>query len=145
MTRIILPKNTLMFKIEELLSEGKEVCFTPRGNSMRPFIEGDRDKVYLKQSKSVDVGDIILAKLDNDNFVCHRIIDKSKDSLTLMGDGNLEGVEFVSIDNVLGKVTEIIKPNGKHIKPSNGNIWLQLLPIRKPLLWLYRKNLNFKL
>ena len=48
----------------QLLSEQKEVLFTPAGVSMRPFIEGGKDSVVLKSvTAEPQVGDIILASV----------------------------------------------------------------------------------
>lgn len=142
MTEITLPNDVMMESIASLLAEGREVRFTPKGASMRPFIEGGRDSVILRKNDVVEVGDIVLAKLNDGCFVLHRIIAKSGGSLTLMGDGNLRGTESALADNVLGTVIEIVKPNGKHVKPKKGKLWHRLLPLRKRLLWIYRKKLK---
>lgn len=142
MTEIILPDDVMMESFAALLDEGREVRFTPKGVSMRPFIEGGRDSVVLRKNSAVTVGDIVLAKLENGSYVLHRVIKKSSERLTLMGDGNLQGTELALACNVLGTVTGIVKPNGKCIKPKKGRLWLKMLPFRKRLLWIYRKKLK---
>ena len=142
MTEIILPDDVMMESFAALLDEGREVRFTPKGVSMRPFIEGGRDSVVLRKNSAVTVGDIVLAKLESGSYVLHRVIKKSSERLTLMGDGNLRGIESALACNVLGTVTGIVKPNGKCIKPKKGRLWLKMLPFRKRLLWIYRKKLK---
>ena len=142
MTALTLPDDVMMENFASLLSEGREVRFTPKGASMRPFIEGERDSVVLRKNECVEVGDIVLARLGNGHYVLHRVIGKSGERLTLMGDGNLQGTESVLASNVLGIVTEIVKPNGKRVKPKRGRLWHRLLPFRKRLLWIYRKKLK---
>ena len=142
MTELVLPNDVMMEGFAALLDEGREVRFTPKGVSMRPFIEGGRDSVILKKNDVVEVGDIVLAKLNDERFVLHRIIAKIGDNLILMGDGNLSGTESALIGDVLGTVTEIVKPNGKCVKPKKGKFWLKMLPFRKRLLWIYRKKLK---
>ena len=142
MTEIILPDDVMMESFAALLDEGREVRFTPKGVSMRPFIEGGRDSVVLRKNSAVTVGDIVLAKLESGSYVLHRVIKKSSERLALMGDGNLRGIESALACNVLGTVTGIVKPNGKCIKPKKGRLWLKMLPFRKRLLWIYRKKLK---
>lgn len=142
MTELILPDDVMMESLASLLDEGHEVRFTPKGQSMRPFIEGWRDSVVLKKMATVEVGDVVLAKLENGSFAIHRVISKSGEKLTLMGDGNLSGTESALTGGVLGTVTGIVKPNGKRVKPKKGRLWVKLLPFRKRLLWIYRKKMK---
>lgn len=142
MTELVLPNDVMMEGFAALLDEGREVRFTPKGVSMRPFIEGGRDSVVLRKNSAVTVGDIVLAKLENGSYVLHRVIKKSSERLTLMGDGNLSGTESALARDVLGTVTGIVKPNGKCVKPKKGRLWLKMLPFRKRLLWIYRKKLK---
>lgn len=142
MTELILPDDVMMESLASLLDEGREVRFTPKGQSMRPFIEGWRDSVVLKKMATVEVGDVVLAKLENGSFAIHRVISKSGEKLTLMGDGNLSGTESALTGGVLGTVTGIVKPNGKRVKPKKGRLWVKLLPFRKRLLWIYRKKMK---
>ena len=142
MTEIILPDEVMMESFDAFLAEGREVRFTPKGVSMRPFIEGGRDSVILRKNDVVEVGDIVLAKLKDGRFVLHRVIAKSGDNLMLMGDGNLQGTEAAKVCDVLGTAVGIIKPNGKIVKPKKGRLWLKMLPFRKRLLWIYRKKLK---
>ncbi len=143
MTEMTLPDEVMMESVAAMLSEGREVRFTPKGVSMRPFIEGGRDKVVLKKKEQVDVGDIVLAKLGEGRYVLHRVIAKTGENLTLMGDGNLHGTESASTRDVLAVVTGIIKSDGRRVSPKKGRLWFRLLPLRKYLLWLYRKNIIF--
>lgn len=39
----IVANDILIPEIAQMLAEGREVRFTPTGNSMRPWIEGGRD------------------------------------------------------------------------------------------------------
>ena len=138
MEKMVLPNNVMLDEVSQLLSEGREVVMVPKGNSMRPFIRGEVDSVRLQQPKELKVGDIVLARY-NGHYVLHRIIAIDGDKVTLMGDGNLQGVEEVQKSDVSGAVVEIIAPDGERRKPSNGHIWRKLLPIRKYLLKIYRK------
>ena len=135
-----------MPELTRLLAEGKEVRFTPSGQSMRPFIEGDRDSVILvPMNREPKRGDIVLAQAKTaDNqmiYVLHRIskiISDKKPVYVLQGDGNLRGEEYTSREQIIGRVTRIEGPNGKRKILSRGLIWQALRPIRPILLKIYR-------
>ena len=106
---------------------------------MLPFIRGEKDSVNLKRFDAVEVGDIVLARIAPQRYVLHRIIAIEGDTVTLMGDGNLVGTESCRLSDILGTVREIIRPNGSVKKVTKGTIWRKLLPVRRYLLWVYRK------
>ena len=64
--------DILIPEFERLLQGGHMVEFAPRGVSMRPFIEGGRDKVILRTCHEPRVGIIVLARVNN-TYVLHRI------------------------------------------------------------------------
>lgn len=136
-----LPNDLLLGEVERLLAEGRDVMLVPKGRSMLPFIRGGTDKVLLRKPSEAElgVGDIVLARTGEGQYVIHRIIAIADARITLMGDGNLHGTEMVEKNDVAGKVVEIITPTGQHGKPSHGWLWRKLLPIRKYLLKIYRK------
>lgn len=124
--------------IGQWLQEGKLVKLKPQGISMQPFIRGGVDSVVVCKADSLHVGDIALAR-HHDKFILHRVVRIKDGKVVLMGDGNLQGVETVDRAEVLGVVTQIIKPDGKSRKPSRGRLWRWLLPVRKYLLKINRK------
>jgi hypothetical protein len=138
MGKMVLPNNVMLGEVSRLLLEGREVVLMPKGNSMRPFIRGEVDQVRLQRADELKVGDIVLAHFD-EHYVLHRIIAIDGNKVTLMGDGNLQGVEEVHKSDVSGVVVEVIAPDGERRKPSNGYVWRKLLPVRKYLLKVYRK------
>ena len=77
--------DILIPEMARLLSEGKEVRFTPSGVSMRPFIEGDRDAVIVApfaEHQTPKIGQIVLAKTENPDhsvYMLHRIIGITND------------------------------------------------------------------
>ena len=125
--------------VGQLLDEGREVLFTPKGNSMLPFIKNGRDSVVLsKLHRPLDVGDIILVKIGQ-RFIMHRVFALDGDNVTLMGDGNIRGKEYCYVSDVIGIVTEIHKESGRVVKPGKGRLWRLLLPFRRYLLFIYRR------
>ena len=139
MKKMIVPNEILLAEADDLLSKGIEVVLMTKGNSMLPFIRGEKDSVNLKRFGAVEVGDIVLARIAPQRYVLHRIFAIDGDAVTLMGDGNLVGTESCRLGDILGTVTEIIRPNGSQKKVTKGTFWRKLLPVRRYILWLYRK------
>lgn len=138
MEKVVVPIDVMMDEVALLLDEGREVIFKPKGHSMLPFIREDVDSVKLRRQETLHIGDIVLVRI-NTRYVLHRIYAIEGKRLTLMGDGNLQGVELGTCDDVKGRVVEIISPKGKARKPTKGLLWRKLLPIRKYLLKIDRK------
>ena len=122
----------------EKLREGKMVQLAPKGISMIPFIRGEQDKVLVRKEETVGVGDIVLV-FYRGNMILHRVYAIDGPRITLMGDGNLQGTEVVDAEEVLGTVLQIIKPNGRYLKPGKAWLWRHLLPCRRLLLKINRK------
>lgn len=134
MDKKIVPNEILLEDTAQLLAEGRDVSFTPLGSSMLPFIRGGKDTVTLRAIPHVEVGDIVLARLTDATYVLHRVVDRNRGLLTLMGDGNLRGTESCTREDILGTVVAI---NGH--KPCKGRIWRMLIPFRRILLALFRR------
>jgi hypothetical protein len=138
-----------------LVNEGVSVTFPVNGRSMLPFIVGGRDSVILEKPESLQIGDVVLAQVvsgDCENldtaekhYVVHRIVALNGENVTLMGDGNLALREHCNRTDVCAKVICVVKPNGKRCSMSAwhsriaAKIWYILLPVRRYLLWIYRK------
>lgn len=139
-----LPNNVFLPEVGRLIAEGHNVTITPKGNSMRPFVESGRDKVVLSKAGQLRVGDAVLAEISSGTFVLHRIIAIDGERLTLQGDGNLRGTERCRIADVLGVVTQYLYP-GHSVSAADPSlcrrvrIWRQLRPVRRYLLYIYRK------
>lgn len=133
-----LPNEIFIPEIAELVSEGRQVLFTPTGVSMRPYIEGGVDNVTLVRPDSLQVGDIVLAEVQPQHYVLHRIYTLQGEQLTLMGDGNLHGEEHCPRGNVLAKVAAIHSPKGRRKPLTKAWLWRHILPLRRILLKIYR-------
>lgn len=142
-----IANEILVPELARLLAEGKEVRFTPSGNSMRPFIEGNRDSVILAPlTRSPRRGDILLVGATQPGgqttYVLHRLVriahDEQGELLVLQGDGNLQGEETCRRSDVIGRVRRIESPKGRAKLLTRGRLWHALLPIRGFLLKIYR-------
>ena len=49
MSTIQVPNELLLSQVDTFLREGREVIIRAKGNSMLPFIRGDRDSVALRR------------------------------------------------------------------------------------------------
>ncbi len=133
-----LPNEIFIPEIVRLVNEGRQVQFTPTGASMRPFIEGGVDNVTLVKPADLQVGDIVLAEIQQQHYVLHRIYAIEGDALTLMGDGNLIGTEHCTRAQVLAKVVAIHSPKGRNKPLTRAWLWRHLKYARRILLKIYR-------
>ncbi len=138
--------DILIPELARLLNEEKEVRFTPSGNSMRPFIEGEKDSVVLAPlNKPPRKGDILLARVhiaDRMTYVLHRVLrveeNEQKTIYVLQGDGNLQGEERCTEDGIIGIVKRVEYPSGRRKMHSSACLWQCLMPYRRYLLKIYR-------
>ncbi|MBO4362627.1 MAG: S24/S26 family peptidase [Paludibacteraceae bacterium] len=133
-----LPNEIFIPEIARLVADGKQVMFTPTGVSMRPFIEGGVDNVTLVRPDALKVGDIVLAEIQPQHYVLHRIYALNGEAVTLMGDGNLQGCEHCTLQNILAKVTAIHSPKGRTKPVTRAWLWRHMIHSRRLLLKIYR-------
>ena len=134
--------DILLSGVEAFIKEGRSVILKARGNSMLPFIFPERDSVQLAKAESLSVGDIVLVRLyrsASPYYVMHRIIRIEDGVFTMMGDGNISGVEKFRRENVIAKVTAIVSEDGKSRKVGKASVWRALRPVRRYLLAFYRR------
>ena len=62
--------------------------------------------VIVKQTKDIQEKDVVMFHLDEDNMVCHRVMDiDDEGSITTKGDNNdVADFEKITVDDVEGKV-----------------------------------------
>lgn len=138
MDKRVLPNDILLGEVAAVLSEGREVVISPTGNSMLPFIRDGRDRVVLRKQDDLAVGDIVLMYTGG-RYILHRVIEIDGERVTLMGDGNLKSVEHGTRAEVIGTVTEILRPGGRSVRPGTGRFWRVLKPVRRYILAIYRR------
>ena len=151
--RTSLSKNYIMpisddFIITEairLVNEGREVIFPVKGNSMLPFIIGGSESAVFAPVTQIRKGRVYLAHVDDGRYVVHRIIGISGNRITLMGDGNLVGCEYCSLNDIKAEVNYVI--SSQNLKRNLNTfprrfaalLWRILRPIRRYLLAIYRR------
>lgn len=142
--KLVVPNEVLLNEASLLLAQGQLVQLRVKGNSMLPFIRGDRDLVVLQPVRQLKQGDIVLAQLPAGTYVLHRIVKIREKHILLMGDGNLMQREQCLPSDIKGKAIQVITHRKKISCTSlsfrfKGYIWVTLLPIRRYLLAIYRR------
>ena len=128
-----------------LVREGVSVTLPVDGQSMLPFIIGGKESVILQRPGLIDVGDVVLAWVENRRYVVHRIIQIDDDCVTLMGDGNLMGTEHCLLNDIKARVTHVVDEKErthylyKGWRKLAAKVWYWLRPVRRYLLAIYRR------
>ena len=145
MHKVVVPNAILLGEVKSLLAEGKDVVIPTKGNSMLPFIRGGRDTVNLRKLGTVDVGDIVLAEIREVTYVLHRVFALDGDEVTLMGDGNLRGVEHCRREDIAGTAMTVLRDGSKEVDCRGrkafrqARAWRRLMPFRRIILGIYRR------
>lgn len=96
----------------ESIRDGGQFVFYPSGTSMLPTITPNDDCVILVEAKEIKKYDLVLFTRTNGIYVLHRIIKIKDGKYTIMGD-NQTWSETITHNQVIAKVAEIRKRNGK--------------------------------
>lgn len=122
--------------IQETLSQGKSVTFSPRGISMLPMLRQGRDTVTLAPiDRELRKYDIPLYRRDNGAFVLHRIVAVG-DTFTCIGDNQYELEHGIRKDQMIGVVTAFAR-DGRTVKVSSVGykmycrLWHWLRPVKR--------------
>ena len=141
----MISDNEIIRNAIALVNEGMRVTFPVKGYSMLPFIIGSKESVDLVKPDKVKVGDVVLAWVEGCRYVVHRIIRIDGDRVTLMGDGNIAGVEHCRTDEVAAVAMAVVDTRGRHHplytpwRQHASRIWWRLLPVRRWILAVYRR------
>lgn len=128
-----------------LVQKGVTVTFPVTGQSMLPFIIGGKESVILHAPGLTAVGDVVLAWVDGNRYVVHRIIKLDYDRVTLMGDGNVAVTEHCRLNDIKARVTHVVSADNKkrdlysRWRVLAAKLWYWLRPIRRYLLAIYRR------
>lgn len=100
-----------LYCIVGVIAKGSEFYFfgykpvVVLSGSMEPYMETN-SLVIVKQTKGIQEKDVVMFHLDEDNMVCHRVMDiDDEGSITTKGDNNdVADFEKITVDDVEGKV-----------------------------------------
>ncbi len=131
-------------EVLKLVDEGLSVVLPVKGTSMLPFIIGGKESVILQKPEEPKIGEVVMAWVEERRYVMHRIIGITDGRVTLMGDGNLKGVEYCRLSDIKGVATHIVDGAGNKIylygrrRRLSAKLWYILRPFRRYLLAIYR-------
>lgn len=111
MESLIIPNDIFFSHILEEINLNNTVKIPVKGSSMLPFIRPLSDEIELKRlnHKSLEKGNIVLAKTRENKYIVHRIEKIEQDTITLRGDGNLSVREICDKNNIFAEVTAVYK------------------------------------
>lgn len=142
-----LSDDLIISEAVRLVNEGMAVTLLVKGRSMLPFIFGGRDSVILTLPGEIREGDVVLARIDGQRYVLHRVMTVSPDRVVLMGDGNIRGQEVCRPQDVLARADEVVGPDGRHRRLDTPKqrrrawLWRRLLPVRRWILAVYKRTI----
>lgn len=134
-----LSEKCYLSDIEKLISAGHSVKIPIEGNSMYPFLVDRRDCVFIKRESNIKIGDIVLVRMPDKQYILHRVYNIIHEQYILMGDGNIHAMEVCQQSNIIGKAYKIER-NGRYIMPCSFSeeikvaLWRYLRPIRRYLM-----------
>lgn len=141
---VAIPNEILFPLLISDLNEGKTCTLRLRGNSMRPFLESNRDIAIFTTPDDVKVGDPVLAEIEKGHYVMHRVMSIENGNVTLMGDGNY-GYEHCTTSDFRASVIGFIRKGRHKVDRTDGWkwrtyswFWVKSLPIRRWLFIFYR-------
>lgn len=128
-------QNKVAFALaRDLLQEGESVRIIVRGQSMLPFFQsGSTITLYPICDEQMRRGSVVLGETPTGLFVVHRIYRIEGDEVTLLGDGNVVGMEQMTRDKIYGFV-----PCGK-VHRFFAEIWMRIRPLRVYPLWILKR------
>lgn len=141
---IVLPDDVFFAEVRRQLAAGRAVTFPVRGDSMRPFLEGGRDRVVVVPSRQIRVGTVVLAWADNGRYFLHRVVAIGPGEICfLRGDGNRNGQERCVLNDIIGVASGFWR--GKRFYACDGWqwrlyswLWMRLGRMRYGVLMLSR-------
>lgn len=146
MKTIVKDKAMMMEEIRGLISEGRTVSLTVKGNSMNPFLVSMRDQMTLGPWKDEDIrkGCVALVKDTRGNHIIHRIIKREGSKVILLGDGNIAQTETATMDNIIGIMYSMDRKGKTWTSEDRlwklySWIWMKLTPVRRWPLGLWRR------
>ena len=116
--------------------------FPVKGTSMRPLLKTN-DVVTINKDNNYKVGDVILYKRDNGQFVFHRIrrINKKNNTFILVGDHQRKVEKDIRFDQIIAKMISYKKENKKednNLKSFRYRLYKLLVKISL-IRWLFSK------
>ena len=134
----------LMPLIEQTLSEGKSVTFSPRGTSMLPMLRQKIDSVVLSPlPPRLKKYDLPLYRRDDGKYVLHRVIGVGE-SYTCIGDNQFLLEPGVKHEQVLALVTAFYRGDRKwKVSSPTYRAYCVIWHYSRPLRHFWRRGMGW--
>lgn len=99
----------------EALHNDGELFYTSVGYSMYPLVSPHQDILHIVRTEDYQIGDVLLFRNSNNQYVLHRLIKRNKKGLRFAGDHNRFRDPYVNEEAVLGKLMDITKGDKRKI------------------------------
>lgn len=138
---ILTPEEAAQ-RLLPLLEAGAEVPLTVTGSSMVPFLRHGRDTVFLRGPDQCPprVGDILLFRRDNGQWVLHRLHHRTGDGLLVINGDAQTWFETIRPEQAAGVAVRVRRGEGEPFSPRRWDwrlltlVWKLLRPVRPALL-----------
>lgn len=143
-TETLVHVEELMPLIQESLSAGRFVRFSPRGISMLPMLRQGIDSVILSPApETLKKYDLPLYRRDNGKYVLHRIVDAGA-TYTCVGDNQFQPEPGIRRDQILGLVTGFYRGGTQHsVNEPAYRIYCRFWHYSRPLRHFWRRGIGF--
>ena len=135
--------NTIVPLIQSVISDGREAKIRVTGNSMYPMLLDRRDMVKLSKIDCVKVGDVLLYRRENGDYVMHRVIGRKGDNLAFAGDNEIAREYPVGTSQCIAKMTGFVRNGVEYDCKANikyrfiAFLWTRLFCMRSFLAKLF--------
>lgn len=108
--------------VRNAVSHGEQITVDGTGDSMRPFIMPETDRITLGPlPEKLRLGDICMYLRENGAVVIHRVYAVHKNSVDMLGDGQLWVERGVPKERLVALVTERIR-NGESLSCTTPSV-----------------------
>jgi hypothetical protein len=145
--------NRVLDNIELLVDVGQSFEMRVTGYSMLPLLGRGNDTIIVRRTTTEEdiLGRIAMFRERDGHIVVHRVKSLKDGVVTLMGDGNIRGVERCPRERIVGVVEYVRRESGKVVSCTSRwwrakeRMWL-IMPrfVRRCALALMRRWLNRK-
>lgn len=142
----VLDTQEFLDMICELLAQGQtHVTIPVAGGSMVPFLHSGDTVCLDLLDRPAKRGDILLYQRENGRYILHRLVRVRKDGTLIMAGDAQQALEILPGPAHIRAIVTSACHKGKPCDPGSlrwwvyAHVWMWLLPVRHPLMWLREK------
>lgn len=136
--------EALMPVLRDLLADGKNVWYSPKGISMLPMIRQGVDRVRFSSiPDKLCKFDLPLYQRDNGQFVLHRIVEVGE-TYTCVGDNQVDLETGIRHDQMIAVVTAFMRGEKKiSVNAFGYKLYCRYCHYFRPLRHLWRRGIGW--